>query len=113
MKNIYEFKKNLSNLHLPFLNENIIFHRGETEKLLNLNFYKTSYKACVEINKQIDMPNSCIRKNYRNNWKLVKQYAKDIKSTKIDDSSRKKSTSYDFFSKNLKGKKSVTFYKSQ
>jgi len=113
MKNIFEFKKNLSNLHLPFLNENIIFHRGETEKLLNLNFYKTSYKACVEINKQIDMPNSCIRKNYRNNWKLVKQYAKDIKSTKIDDSSRKKSTSYDFFSKNLKGKKSVTFYKSQ
>ena len=72
--------------------DNIIFQRGETEKLLNLNFYKTSYKACCEINKQIDMPNSCIRKNYRNNWKLVKQYAKDIKNIKID-SETKKSTS--------------------
>ena len=95
-KNINQFKKNLSNLHLPFLNDNIIFQRGETEKLLNLNFYKTSYKACCEINKQVDMPNSCIRKNYKNNWKLVKQYAKDIKNTNIE-SGRKKSTSYNFF----------------
>ena len=95
-KNINLFKKNLSNLHLPFLNDNIIFQRGETEKLLNLNFYKTSYKACCEINKQVDMPNSCIRKNYKNNWKLVKQYAKDIKNTNIE-SGRKKSTSINFF----------------
>ena len=96
IKSIDKFKKNLSNLHLPFLKDNIIFQRGETEKLLNLNFYKTSYKACCEINKQIDMPNSCIRKNYRNNWKLVKQYAKDIKNIKID-SETKKSTSIKCF----------------
>ena len=104
IKSIDKFKKNLSNLHLPFLKDNIIFQRGETEKLLNLNFYKTSYKACCEINKQIDMPNSCIRKNYRNNWKLVKQYAKDIKNIKID-SETKKSTSI----KCLKNKHSSTY----
>ena len=104
IKSINKFKKNLSNLHLPFLKDNIIFQRGETEKLLNLNFYKTSYKACCEINKQIDMPNSCIRKNYRNNWKLVKQYAKDIKNLKID-SETKKSTSI----KCLKNKYSSTY----
>ena len=104
IKSIDKFKKNLSNLHLPFLKDNIIFQRGETEKLLNLNFYKTSYKACCEINKQIDMPNSCIRKNYRNNWKLVKQYAKDIKNLKID-SETKKSTSI----KCLKNKHSSTY----
>ena len=104
IKSIDKFKKNLSNLHLPFLKDNIIFQRGETEKLLNLNFYKTSYKACCEINKQIDMPNSCIRKNYRNNWKLVKQYAKDIKNLKID-SETKKSTSI----KCLKNKYSSTY----
>ena len=98
MKNMSKFKKNLSNLYLPFLNENIIFQKGETEKLLNMNFYKTSYKACCEINKQTDMPNSCIRKNYRNNWKLVKQYSKDIKSVNIE-SGRKKTTSYNFFRK--------------
>ena len=97
-KNMNKFKKNLSNLYLPFLNDNIIFQRGETEKLLNLNFYKTSYKACCEINKQTDMPNSCIRKNYKNNWKLVKQYSKDIKSVNIE-SGRKKTTSYNFFRK--------------
>ena len=98
LKNMNKFKNNLSNLHLPFLNDNIIFQKGETEKLLNLNFYKTSYKACCEINKQTDMPNSCIRRNYKNNWKLVKQYAKDIKNTQID-TGRKKSTSYNFFRK--------------
>ena len=96
IKNLDKFKKNLSNLYLPFLDDNIIFQKGQTEKLLNLNFYKTSYKACCEINKQTDMPNSCIRKNYRNNWKLVKQYAKEIKNTNIE-SGRKKSTSYNFF----------------
>ena len=69
------------------------FHRNETT-LSN----KTSYKACCEINKQTDMPNSCIRKNYRNNWKLVKQYSKDIKSVNIE-SGRKKTTSYNFFRK--------------
>ena len=101
LKNMNKFKNNLSHLHLPFLNDNIIFQRGETEKLLNLNFYKTSYRACCEINKQIDMPNSCIRKNYKNNWKLVKQYAKDIKNIQID-TSRKKSESYNFFRKKNK-----------
>ena len=83
------------------MDDNIIFQKGQTEKLLNLNFYKTSYKACCEINKQTDMQNSCIRKNYRNNWKLVKQYAKEIKNTNIE-SGRKKSTSYNFFRNNPK-----------
>jgi hypothetical protein len=111
-KSVNKFKRNLTNLQLPFLNDNIIFQRGETEKLLNLQFYKTSYKACCEINKQLDMPNSCIRKNYKNNWKLVKQYAKDIKNLKID-SSRKKSTSIDLLKKNYKNQLSSTFEKNK
>ena len=112
IRSIDNFKKNLSNLHLPFLNDNIIFQKGETEKLLNLNFYKTSYKACCEISKQFDMPNSCIRKNYKNNWKLVKQYTKDIKNLKIDDE-KKKSTSTDFFKKSLKNRYSSLFEKKK
>ena len=58
------------------------------------------------------MPNSCIRKNYKNNWKLVKQYAKDIKNLKID-SSRKKSTSFDLLKKNYKNQLSSTFEKTK
>jgi hypothetical protein len=112
IRSIDNFKKNLSNLYLPFLNDNIIFQKGETEKLLNLNFYKTSYKACCEISKQFDMPNSCIRKNYKNNWKLVKQYTKDIKNLKIDDE-KKKSTSTDFFKKSLKNRYSSLFEKKK
>ena len=93
-----KFKKNLVNLELPFLNDNIIFQRGETEKLLNLQFYKTSYKACCEITKQNDMPNTSIQKNYQNNWKLVEQYAKDIRNRR-SDLKKSRNTSKNFYHK--------------
>ena len=97
-KSVNKFKKNLVNLELPFLNDNIIFQRGETEKLLNLQFYKTSYKACCEITKQNDMPNTSIQKNYQNNWKLVEQYAKDIRNRR-SDLKKSRNTSKNFYHK--------------
>ena len=99
VKSVNKFKRNLTNLQLPFLNDKIIFHKGETEKLLNLHFYKTSYKACCEITKQNDMPNSSIQKNYKNNWKLVEQYAKDIRNKKNVLIKKPRNTSLNFYNK--------------
>ncbi len=99
VKSVNKFKRNLTNLQLPFLNDNIIFQKGETEKLLNLHFYKTSYKACCEITKQNDMPNSSIQKNYKNNWKLVEQYAKDIRNKKNVLIKKPRNTSLNFYNK--------------
>ena len=96
-KSVNKFKRNLTNLQLPFLNDNIIFQKGETEKLLNFQFYKTSYKACCEINKQNDMPNSSIKKNYKNNWKLVEQYAKDIHNRRNILIKKTRNTSLNFY----------------
>ena len=69
-----KFKEKLKNLHLPFVNDKIIFSKGETEKLLNYEFYTASYKACCEIQKQNSMDNNCMKTNYHNNWNLVRQY---------------------------------------
>ena len=96
-KSVNKFKKDLSNLQLPFLNDNIIFQKGETEKLLNLHFYKTSYRACCEITKQNDMPNTSIQKNFKNNWKLVEQYARDIRNRKTVLKKKSRNTSLNFF----------------
>ena len=94
---VNKFKRNLTNLHLPFLNDKIIFKKGETEKLLNLHFYKTSYKACCEITKQSDIPNSSIQKNYKNNWKLVEQYSRDIRNRKTILVKKSRNTSMNFY----------------
>ena len=37
--------KNLKTMKLPFLADKIIFNKGETEKLLNYQFYSTSYRV--------------------------------------------------------------------
>ena len=99
INSVNKFKRNLTNLQLPFLNDNIIFQKGETEKLLNLQFYRTSYKACCEIAKQNDMPNSSIQKNYKNNWKLVEQYAKDIRNKKNVLVKKTRNTSLNFYNR--------------
>ena len=72
-----KFKDKLQNLNLPFFNDKIIFAKGETEKLLNYQFYKSSYKACCEIKKLNSMDNNCVKTNYNNNWNLVRQYTHD------------------------------------
>ena len=69
-----KFRDKLKYLHLPYVNDKIIFGKGETEKLLNYQFYATSYKACSEIQKQNSMDNNCMKTNYHNNWNLVRQY---------------------------------------
>ena len=48
-------------------NDKIIFTKGETEKLINYQFYNSSYKACCEIKKQNSMDNNCFKTNYQNN----------------------------------------------
>ena len=72
-----DFREKLKKMNLPYVNDNIIFAKGETEKLLNYQFYKSSYKACCEIQKQNSMDNNCAKTNYNNNWNLVKQYTND------------------------------------
>ena len=68
-------------LDLPFVNDKIkdkiIFSKGETEKLLNYQFYKSSYNACFDINKHNSINNKCIKTNYDNNWNYVRQYTQD------------------------------------
>ena len=75
--------KRLESFKLPFLNDKIIFHKGETEKLLNYQFYTTSYKACCDISKRKDVLNSSIKCNYKQNWNLVKQFANDNREKEI------------------------------
>ena len=73
------FLKKLKNLDLgfPFINDKIIFSKGETEKLLNYQFYKSSYNACCEINKYNSINNKCMKKNFDNNWSHVRQYVSE------------------------------------
>ena len=47
-------------------NDKIIFTKGETEKLINYQFYNSSYKACCEIKKQNSMDNNWFKTNYQN-----------------------------------------------
>ena len=69
-KTMNKFNKKI----LPNLFNKIIFKKGETEKLLNYQFYNSAYKACCEPAKQDGINNIPIKTNYKNNWKLVKQY---------------------------------------
>ena len=68
-------------LDLPFVNnkvkDKIIFSKGETEKLLNYQFYKSSYKACCQIENHNSLNNMYIKTNYANNWNNVRQYTYD------------------------------------
>jgi len=71
-------------LELPKLNaEKIIFKKGEVEKLLNYEFYKSSYKLCFDMSKPDNVTNSSIKKNFKNNWKMVEQYTSDFRNMKF------------------------------
>ena len=78
-QNEERFKEKLKHLQLPIVSDKIIFSKGETEKLLNYEFYSSSYKACCEIQKQNSVDNTCMKTNSSNNWKLVREYTKDQK----------------------------------
>ena len=82
---------------LPNLFNKIIFNKGETEKLLNYQFYKSAYKACCEPAKQDGINNLPIKTNYKNNWKLVRQYVqkkKDINKNKTEKNTTESLLSY-------------------
>ena len=76
-------------IDLPFVNnkikDKIIFSKGETEKLLNYQFYKSSYKACCEIDQHNSLNNMYLKANYANNWNNVRQYTfdKDRKTKRL------------------------------
>ena len=73
--NIYEKTLlKLNNVKLPFLYDKIIFKKGETEKLLNYQFYSSSYRSCCDIKKQDGINNIPIKTNYKNNWKMVRNF---------------------------------------
>ena len=72
-------KIRFNSIKLPSLCSKIIFQKGATDKLLDFEFYNTSYKACCEISKATDQPNSSIKKNFKNNWKVVQKFADDQK----------------------------------
>ena len=92
-----KFSKKINSLKLPFLGEKIIFNKGETEKLLNYQFYNTSYKACCQISQYNNIPNSSMKANYKNNWNIVTNYVNE----KRDDEYR---------TKNKKEKRNKTEY---
>ena len=64
----------LNNIKLPFLYDKIIFKKGETEKLLNYQFYSSSYRSCCDIKKQDGINNIPLKTNYKNNWKMVRYF---------------------------------------
>jgi len=80
------FSKKIESMKLPYLGDKIIFNRGETEKLLNYQFYTTSYRACCQISQYNNIPNSSMKANYKNNWDVVRNYVKE----KRDDETRNK-----------------------
>ena len=73
---------NKNNKILPNLFNKIIFQKGETEKLLNYQFYNSAYKSCCDQTKRDGINNIPIKTNYKNNWKMVKEY---IKNRKIEN----------------------------
>ena len=76
-KNEFLGKLKRLNLDTPFVKDKIIFSKGETEKLLNYQFYQSSYNACCDVNKYSSINNKCIKTNYDNNWNLVRQYTNE------------------------------------
>ena len=78
----FSFEKTMNRFNhkvLPNLFDKIIFKKGETEKLLNYQFYNSAYKACCEPVKQDGINNIPIKTNYKNNWKLVEKYVQKKK----------------------------------
>ena len=73
------YNKTSSKIKLPYLNEKVIFKKGETDKLLNYQFYIQSYKNCCEVNSLNRMPNQSLRENYKNNWRMVNNYSRNLK----------------------------------
>ena len=71
------------------MNEKIIFSKGETEKLLNYQFYSTSYRACCQTSQYNNMPNSSMKANFKNNWKMVRNYVNEKKENELRNQNRK------------------------
>ena len=74
-----KLSKKLNSLKLPFLGDKIIFKKGEIEKLLNYQFYNTSYRACCQISQYNNIPNTSMKANYKNNWNIVTNYVNEIR----------------------------------
>ena len=88
----FSFEKTMNKFNnkiLPNLFNKIIFKKGETEKLLNYQFYNSAYKACCEPAKQDGINNIPIKTNYKNNWKLVKQYVHNKKENNVKENKTK------------------------
>ena len=72
-ENIFDRTQLKLNRKLPLFDK-IIFKKGETEKLLNYQFYNSSYRSSCETKKEDGIDNLPIKTNYKNNWKMVKHF---------------------------------------
>ena len=81
--------KKINSSNLPSLGNKIIFSKGETEKLLNYHFYSTSYRACCQTSQYNNIPNSSMKANYRNNWRMVRNYVNEKKEQEIRRQNKK------------------------
>ena len=82
--NIFDRTQLKLNHKSPTLFDKIIFKRGETEKLLNYQFYSSSYRSCCETKKEDGITNLPIKTNYKNNWKMVRHFVELNKKGKIN-----------------------------
>ena len=87
---------------LPYLYDKIIFKKGETEKLLNYQYYSSSYRSCCETTKQNGINNIPIKTNYKNNWSLVKRFVQQKNKEKInfENKNKNKNNNKNFINKN-------------
>ena len=85
---------------LPYIKEKIIFKKGETDKLLNHEFYMQSYKNCCEINGLTNIPNKSLQKSYKNNWKMVDNYTRSLRNETDQNEQQSNHSSIHYFSAN-------------
>mgnify|MGYP001374490948 CR=1 FL=1 len=62
------------------------FKKGETERILAYQYYKSSYDACCHLIKDKDVSNESLKKNYEMMWNFVKGYSNkdDTTETKMN-----------------------------
>jgi hypothetical protein len=89
-------KINILNIFSTY--NNVIFKKGETERILAYEYYLNSYNSCFQVKKISDVSNDSLIKNTKLMWNYVKDYSDKLgkkkfpsleKSTNINKKSSK------------------------
>lgn len=99
-KTFFNISSMRNRIMLPYIKEKIIFKKGETDKLLNYEFYMQSYKNCCEINGLTNIPNKSLQKSYKNNWKMVDNYTRSLRNETDQNEQQSNHSSIHYFSAN-------------